>query len=213
MDFIPFDPWAHVEIYEGNLPHWQQKGCTHFITWRTEDSIPASFLRQWNQARDIWLRVHEATPETLERLPPEKLMEYHSRFTTTFHNELDRGHGACLLRKPAARKITEQALLFFDGERYEMGDFVVMPNHVHFLVRLKEGITIKEQCFSWKRFTSGEINRLTGRRGVFWQSESYDHIVRSLEALRTIQNYIANNPVKAGLREGEYTLYQPAGWM
>jgi type I restriction enzyme R subunit len=212
VDFIPYNPWEPVEVQEGNLPHWQQDRRTYFITWRTDDSIPAASLRQWNQARDIWLHVHGVTADNVSTLPPEKQIEYHDRFTKSFHTELDRGHGACLLRTQSLRDIVEQTLRHFDGVRYDLGDFVLVPNHVHFLVCLNDDVTITGQCFSWKRFSSGEINKASNRRGTFWQSESYDHIVRSLEALRRIQNYIASNPSHARLREGEFTLYQLESW-
>lgn len=34
------DPDAEIEIRQGNLPHWQQKGVYYFITFRLTDSIP-----------------------------------------------------------------------------------------------------------------------------------------------------------------------------
>ena len=37
------------------------------------------------------------------------------------------------------------------------------------------------------------------RSGVFWQDESYDHIVRDQAELERTIKYVLNNPVKAGL--------------
>ncbi len=42
------------------------------------------------------------------------------------------------------------------------------------------------------------------RRQPFWQKESYDHIVRSQAQFDRYVRYIAENPVKAKLRENEY---------
>ena len=39
------------------------------------------------------------------------------------------------------------------------------------------------------------------REGAFWQSESYDHVVRNDVELKRIIAYVLNNPVKAGLVE------------
>lgn len=43
------------------------------------------------------------------------------------------------------------------------------------------------------------INLELGKTGVFWQAESYDHLIRSDRELGAIGNYILENPVKAGL--------------
>jgi REP element-mobilizing transposase RayT len=38
-----------------------------------------------------------------------------------------------------------------------------------------------------------------GRRGRFWQQESYDHWARDEDELERIIRYVEQNPVKAGL--------------
>ncbi len=87
-----------------------------------------------------------------------------------------------------------------------MGDFVVMPNHVHLLVCLIGEIDVLDQCYSWKRFSAGKINKTLGKSGRFWQEESFDHLVRSPEQLEAIQRYIATNPRR--LCQGEYYVRQ-----
>jgi type I restriction enzyme R subunit len=134
---------------------------------------------------------------------PELDREFHARFTRAFMNCLDRGYGTCLLRDPRAAELVASAL-HFDGERYEMGDFVVMPNRVHLLVCLLGATEIEAQCHSWKKYSAGEINRLFGRRGRFWQEESFECLVRSEDQLKHFEQNIAENPRKARLRECEY---------
>jgi putative transposase len=75
-----------------------------------------------------------------------------------------------------------------------MGDFVVMPNHVHLIVGLLGETDIEAQCSSWKRFAATRINRELGTSGRFWQEESFDHLIRSAEQFESIQRYIADNP-------------------
>ena len=209
--FAFLDPTREISVTEHNLPHWEQPGATYFITFRTADSMPASVVREWLHVRDAWLRVHSIHPDDedwhfrLRGLPEAQQREFHREFSRRFHEDLDRGHGECLLRQPRLAGIVAASLRHFDGERYLLGDFVVMPNHVHLLVRLFGGEgAVKQQCRSWKKFTATEINRVLGRRGHFWQAESYDHMVRDAEEFAAFQNYIASNPVKARLREGEY---------
>ena len=50
------------------------------------------------------------------------------------------------------------ALRHFDGERYHLEAFVVMPNHVHVLVQLKPGHSLSEILHSWKSFAVHQIN-------------------------------------------------------
>lgn len=109
-----------------------------------------------------------------------------------------------MLRDPGAAALVADALRHFDGERYALGDFVVMPNHVHLLVGLIGDTEIESQCKSWKSYSAREINLFTGRRGRLWQAESFDHLVRGPEQFERFRRYIAENPAKAGLNPGDY---------
>jgi len=66
------------------------------------------------------------------------------------------------------------------------------------------------QFDSWLHYTAVRINRAIGERGKFWQHEPFDHLVRSVEEYEFLRRYIADNPVKAKLREGDY-LYRRYG--
>lgn len=57
-----FNPYEEIRFTENLLPHWQQKGAMYFITFRLADSIPARLRAQWQEEREIWLRLH---PEPL----------------------------------------------------------------------------------------------------------------------------------------------------
>ncbi len=212
MNFAPFNPAERVEITHGLLPHWQQTGRTYFITWRTADSIPVKLWRQWQAEREAWLHAHQITLNDLHALPADQRREYHERFSRRWQQHLDECHGECLLRRSTVRDAIECALRHFDQQRYDLGDFVLMPNHVHVLVTPHEGEDVEKTCFSWKRFSAGSINQQLGRRGDFWQPESFDHIVRTVDSLRRIQQYIEENPAQAKLRDGEFTWHRPNSW-
>lgn len=215
MIFELFDPQGELRIAEGNsLPHWFQPGVTYFITFRTEDSIPVDLTRQWHWRRDDWLRRHAIDPATanwkaaLAALPREARLVFHETFSQEFLDHLDKGHGACVLRRSELAQLVAESLKYFDGQRYYLGDFVVMPNHVLLLVCLLGDTDVEEQCYSWKKYTATRINRLLGQKGRFWQEESFDHLVRTAEQLAAIQQYIAENPARARLQEGEYDYWR-----
>jgi REP element-mobilizing transposase RayT len=213
MPFDIYDPAGGVRITSGNLPHWYQPGVTYFITFRTEDSVPGELLDLWYSRRIEWLRRNGIAPEDptwrsqLEALPEMLQNDFHNTFSREFMEYLDRGLGECVLRRAELAKVVFDALLHFDNKRYEMGDFVVMPNHVHLLVCLLGQTDLEEQCYSWKKFTAGKINKLLGRKGRFWQEESFDHLVRSPIHFERFRRYIRSNPDEAGLRPGEYLHY------
>ncbi len=211
--FKLFDPDSDYNITSGsNLPHWFQPQVTYFITFRTEDSLPGHLIERWHVERSKWLEIHgisDSIPDWKEKLVklPEKLrIHFHETFSRQYLENLDKGFGACVLKQPLLSKIVADSLSYFNGDRYHIGDFVVMPNHVHLLVCLLDNTDLLKQCRSWKRFSAGKINKVLGQTGRFWQEESFDHLVRSPEQFCAIQQYIRNNPIH--LKDSEYFLYQ-----
>jgi len=112
---------------------------------------------------------------------------------------------------PEIADVVLESLLHFDGDRYEMFDLVVMPNHVHLLVSFPEKTEMLKQCDSWKHFTAQLINRRLGTRGRFWQQDAFDHLVRHEAQFRRLRAYIAENPWKAGLRAGQARYWSREG--
>ena len=124
ITYKAFDFADGVRIYRRKLPHWRQDGCAYFVTFRLGDSIPQHVLREWKAVREGWLRHHP---------PPwseADMAEYHETFTAKMEAYLHAGYGACILRRQGMRAIVEEALRQFDGTRYNLGEFVIMPNHV-----------------------------------------------------------------------------------
>lgn len=196
----PFvNPFLDVDVTQNQLPHWQQGEAWIFATWRLADSLPAEKLREWRQEKDAWLIRH---PEPRDEATTR---DYHARFTQRIEDWLDAGHGTCLLRQPELRQIVTGALAFFDGQRYELGDWVVMPNHVHVLFRPLHNHHLPDIIHSWKSFTAKAINKRTGKTGILWQEDYWDRLVRNERHLEACRRYIAENPAKAGLSENEWS--------
>lgn len=76
---------------------------------------------------------------------------------------------------------------------------VVMPDHVHMLFTPLDGWSLATIMKRVKGPAAREINLLLGRRGALWQDESFDRILTSDEDVRRKGEYIAENPVRAGL--------------
>jgi putative transposase len=215
MKFKFFNPMQPVMITQGHLPHWDQEGATYFITWRTADSIPKEVWLRWRTERSAWLAEHGIDPDLKDwRQHVEELSEVlrkdFRRFSKALEDEVDEGHGECLLRRKELAGIVADSLRFFDGARYDLGDFVVMPNHVHLLVGGLVREAMLKQVESWKKWSAMKINEALGRLGRFWQDEHFDHLVRSEVSFRKFRDYIAQNPKKAGLIEGQYVSWRCA---
>jgi putative transposase len=75
---------------------------------------------------------------------------------------------------------------------------VVMPDHVHFLGRLKSR-PMDKIMQQLKSFTSKQIGIRLKRQGRIWQIGYHDHAVRKEEVLNEIRLYCLDNPVQAKL--------------
>ena len=192
--FLGFDEFSDVEVTRRRLPHWTQEGATYFVTFRLADSLPADQLAELEEERSNWLAAHpEPWSENDKR-------EYYDRFSGRIEQWLDAGYGSCILAEPEISQIVAGALTHFEGERYRLDAWVVMPNHVHVIVTPLEGHQLRDILHGWKRFTALEINRKRGKQGQLWQHESYDHIVRNERSLARIQRYIEENPIRARIK-------------
>ena len=176
-----------------NLPHWTQEHCTYFVTFRLADSIAHSRINEYKELREKW-KEHHHPPYT-----ENEKEQFDELFSERVNGWLDEGAGACILKKPDISKFVAATLTHFDGERYDLDEWVIMPNHVHVLVTPKPGFDLTAILHSWKSYSAQQINKHLGNTGTIWKRESYDHIVRNQEELACIRKYIRNNPVKAGV--------------
>ena len=77
--------------------------------------------------------------------------------------------------------------------------FVVMPDHLHWLLQLVGNRPLSGVVNTMKSFSSRRINAVLGESGSVWQKGYYDHAMRREEDLKAVARYIIANPVRAGL--------------
>src|SRR5213082_2412428 len=198
--FRGLDRHGEIKIISRNLPHWRQTGAAYFVTFRLADAVPATLLREWKEELKTWLKFHPEPWDARTR------HQYQRRFQESREAWLDRGHGSCLLREEFAAEIVASAMKHFQGTRYLLDAFVVMPNHVHALLLPLNGHSLSEILHSWKSFTGKELKRRGGEQKTIWQDENYDRIVRDEKELQHFRDYIECNPGKAGLHENGFIL-------
>src|SRR5262245_17069978 len=178
-----FDRSQEWFVAERRLPHWSQAGVVTFITWRTWDSLPKAVLDDWLAGRAAWLKARHIDVrqvnwrQLVRQLPLAEQFAFQNQIAERWDACLDECHGACVLRQTELNQIVADSLLHFDGERYALTDFVVMPNHAHILVAFVNEEQMLKQCDSWKHYTAVEINKRLGRCGRFWEADAFDHLV------------------------------------
>jgi REP element-mobilizing transposase RayT len=174
----------------GYLPHWEQTDRTYFVTFRLHDSLPAEVLAT---IRD------SAESKSVDQ------QNAHRKFSAAIERSLNAGHGGCYMRQPEIASLVAQALRQFDGQRYHLSAWCVMPNHVHVVFRPFVTWKLSGIIHSWKSFTAKRGNVLLGRSGSFWQREYYDHLIRSGREYIRVVHYVTENPNRAGLKNWEWT--------
>ena len=140
----------------GYLPHWEAEGATYFVTYRLGDSFPDHVLESLKREREIYANAIKAKGEfsiedekRIKKIINDKVEEY-----------LDSGEVACHLKNPAIAEIVCKNLLKFDGNKYRLLAWCIMPNHVHAVVTPLGEDTLSGILHSWKSYTSSRINRL-----------------------------------------------------
>jgi putative transposase len=171
-----------MPFYQRRLPHWQPEGKPLFLTWHLAGSLPHN------------------------RFPPPGSLSAGKAFVWMDRFLDETRCGPTWLGREEIAGVVVAALKHATGEmrQFELHSYVVMPNHVHVL--LDPLVAPSKLLKSVKGFTAYQANRLLGRRGEFWQSESYDHWVRDACEFDNIRRYIEINPVRAALvaRAEEY---------
>jgi REP element-mobilizing transposase RayT len=180
-------------VSRGYLPHWLAPGAIYSVTFRLDDSLPQHVILRLREHREALTRLITGGREPTAH---ERSL-IRERFARELDYELDRGMGACHLRYPAIADVVEGSLQHFDGLRYELFAWCVMPNHVHVLVRTDD---LPATMFSWKSYTGLQANRILGREGSFWQREYFDRIIRDQRDFVNTRAYVLNNPARAELQ-------------
>lgn len=176
----------------GYLPHVD--GAEYqMITYRLGDALPQNVLERLKEL-----------PEKQRRIQTEAIM--------------DSGLGSCLLAKPEIASMVIDNWRYFDNNRYQLIAWVIMPNHVHVLIRVFENQSLSNIVQSWKSYTSKQILKHLHHAGgppalpekaiatdaesetrQIWQADYWDRYIRDEKHYRQAIEYIHQNPVKAGL--------------
>ena len=99
----------------------------------------------------------------------------------------------------AERAIVLDHLLAGDEKFYRLIAAVVMPDHVHLILRPKEGYTLSRILQGIKGVSARLVNLSRNTSGTFWQDEYHDRIMRSESEVLEKARYMLDNPMRAGI--------------
>jgi len=192
----------YLQIRKGAyLPHWTREEAAYAVNFRLSDSLPQSILRSWlTEREDIIITAEQrGTP-----LTPDECRELDYLHSEKVEKYLHNGRGACWLKDDRIARVVADAFMHFDGIRYKLYAWCIMPNHVHIVVRPKQNHSLPTIIHSWKSFTAKRANKILKRKGVFWRVEYYDHLIRDEQDFAHHIAYIWSNPDKAGFRNWKW---------
>lgn len=175
-------PWYS----RGYVPHFDVQSIVQSLTFHLHDAMPVDVVKQWKQELEIEHGMSQSDPRHIELR--RRIAVYG-----------DKGYGECWLRRHDVARIVENALMHFNGKRYGLLAWCVMPNHLHAVVEVLTACSLGAIVHSWKSYTAIECNKLLGRSGAFWERDYYDRYVRNEDHLLNVVRYVENNPVAAGL--------------
>jgi putative transposase len=98
-----------------------------------------------------------------------------------------------------ARLLIDVLRTLIAERKFELHDFVVMPDHAHLLLTLRDGMTIEKAMQLIKGRFSHRLSKDFGYLGEVWQRGFAEEQVMNGESFEAHRRYIALNPVKAGL--------------
>jgi REP element-mobilizing transposase RayT len=193
--FLP--PGSGLTIRQRRLPHWEVQEAVYFVTFRLVDSLPKHAIQGLVLRSEGIAATAARMNRTLTATERKKQNQLHAR---RVERTLDAGSGECFLRNPTVARTVASALKEFEGSRYRLFAWCVMPNHVHVLFQLIGKTSLRSLLHSWKSYSAKAANKILARNGEFWQREYHDHLIRDKTEFDRAVRYVMENPSKAGLR-------------
>ena len=86
-----------------------------------------------------------------------------------------------------------------DNHQARLITWVLMPDHVHWVVQLRWGSSLSRLVQVLKSVSAQAVNRRLQRKGRIWQAGFHDRAVRAEQDLRVVCRYVVANPLRAGL--------------
>ena len=176
------------------------EGGKYHVRLRLADSLPQKTLKILEIEKEDLIQLQESSKE-LSSYDRKRMQFLRSEKVEKF---LDAGYGACYLQQDTIANLIAEALRRFDGIKYHLHAWCIMPNHVHMIIEPLSGHPLPRTMRAFKSYTARMANRILKRRGSFWQREYFDHLIRNDERMKNTIDYIWKNSEVAGLQDWKW---------
>ena len=109
------------------IPHWQLQNAVYHASCHLIDAIPQSVKRQILSERKLLAQLANELPG----LSVQEQQRQEELYSDRIEQYLAAGYGECILKQPEAAEIVKQSLEYFDGQKYRLHAWCIMPNHLH----------------------------------------------------------------------------------
>jgi putative transposase len=152
-------------------------------------------LWERGSARDLYMKKNYKKGSHLLRKGRYSKPGYYYFITTSTYKK------ANFLNTKQHFEIIFNSLKFLEKKgRIELHFVIVMPDHIHAVLKLLEDQTLKYIMRSFKGYTGNMIKQsLDVTNQHIWQSQYYDHLIRKNESYTEIMKYCLYNPVRKGI--------------
>ncbi len=183
-----------LSFHRRNLPHWYVANKTYFVTFCLKGAIPLTTLNELRIELNVFIQTHPSEKE---------LDDFHRQRFVKVEKFLDTAwQSPGFLTKQGIPELVLSGFEWLETNHgWVIPAVVVMPSHVHCLMRNTEGKSalLGKHIGIMKGYVARQANQILNRSGAFWLSEAFDRWCRSPEKYEAAIRYIKNNPVKAGL--------------
>lgn len=176
-------------FHRRNLPHLYYNEGIYFVTFRLYGSIHLNELKQLQkQIQDN------------QRLQPHEQKKLFKKYDLLLDNQQNRIQH---LQENEIMDICKSSIHYHDGKEYELICYCIMPNHIHLIFELiNKNKLVGDIVGSIKKYIARRANKVLKQKGKFWQTESFDRLIRDEVELYFTIKYVLMNPVNAGLVSG-----------
>jgi REP element-mobilizing transposase RayT len=106
----------------------------------------------------------------------------------------------CLANAIAFGEITDVLTRSSEIDGWFVGDYLLMPDHAHLFARpSRDAKPLRSWMGTWKSISSRKISAALATKRSLWQRDYFDRFLRTTDDYSEKWNYVAMNPVRAGL--------------
>jgi REP element-mobilizing transposase RayT len=165
----------------GYLPHFDACGVVQHVVLSTRGALDRASLEQLSTLSPVQRRQH------LDAM-------------------LDRSKAGTIFKDPRCAAAMETQFFYFDGHRYDLLAWCIMPNHVHVVLCCYGETSLGQIIRTWKVHTVRAISAFSGQRVEVFAKDYFDRFMRNGQQTLAAMAYVEHNPVAAGLCD------EPEAW-